>query len=242
MPFNGFKCVATGESVAVADCLAHAVSEGGQLAELGCPFTPAILRGIADALAEQPMPYGALRVTQLLGCAKRVQWQSDHPYSVDPRDGYPLFRGQIGHAIVERHHGAEILLSEERLSAPLAGVTVTGQPDAVVNTESRHLDDYKTTKRIPTAPYGHHVAQLNVYAWLLHKAKDIAIETASIVYLDMGGVARLTAPVWSRRKTETFLRERIAAWNEGATTPAYYECKSCPLANECADVQRHAVR
>ena len=237
MPFDKFQCVVTGQPVAVADCLAHATSEGGQLAELGCPFTPAILRGIAKALEDQPMPNGALRVTQLLGCAKRVQWQRDHPYPMDPRDGYNLFRGQIGHAIVERYHGAEILLSEERLSAEIDGVTVTGQPDAVVDTESRHLDDYKTTKRIPREPYEHHIEQLNIYAWLLKRAKGIKIKTAAIVYLDMGGVARLAAPVWSRRKTEKFLRERIAAWQTGATTPSAWECKSCPLNQECADKQ-----
>lgn len=236
MPFNGFQCVVTGQPVAVADCIAHAVSEGGQLAELGCPFTPAILRGIAKTLEDQPMPNGALRVTQLLGCAKRVQWQRDHPYPMDPRDAYNLFRGQIGHTIVESYHGSEILLSEERLSAEIAGVTVTGQPDAVVDTEHRHLDDYKTTKRIPREPYEHHIAQVNVYAWLLHKAKGVEIKTASIVYLDMGGVAHLAVPIWSRRKTEKFLRERIASWQQGATTPSAWECKSCPLNEECADV------
>ncbi len=238
MSFNGFQCVVTGEPVAVADCIAHAISEGGQLAELGCPFTPAILRGIAKALEDQPIPNGSVRVTALLACAQRVQWQRDHPYPMDPRDGYNLFRGQIGHAIVESYHGAEILLSEERLSAEIGGVTVTGQPDAVVDTERRHLDDYKTTKRIPREPYEHHIAQVNVYAWLLHRAKGVEIETASIVYLDMGGVARLAAPVWSRRKTEKFLRERIASWQQGATTPSAWECKSCPLASECADAQR----
>ena len=229
MPFDKFQCVVTGQPVTVANCIAHATSEGGQLAEIGCPFTPAILRGIAKTLEEQPMPNGAVRVTQLLGCPRRHQWQRAHPYIMDPRDAYNLFRGQIGHAIVESYHGSEILLSEECLSAKIAGVTVTGQPDAVVDTERRHLDDYKTTKRIPREPYAHHIAQINVYAWLLRKAKDIRIETASIVYLDMGGVARLAVPLWSRKQTEKFLRERIAAWREKATIPSAWECKSCPL-------------
>ena len=237
MPFSGFRCVVTEEPVAVADCLAHAVSEGGLLAELGCPFTPAILRGIAESLTDQPMPNGSIRVTHLLACAQRTQYQRDHPYWMDPRDGYNLFRGQIGHAVIERHHGAEILLSEERLRAVLDGVTITGQPDAVVDTERRHLDDYKTTKRIPKEPYEHHVAQLNIYAWLLRRAKKLDVETASVVYLDMGGVARLPAPIWSLAETETYLRERLALWKAGAPTPAAYECKSCPLNDECADVK-----
>lgn len=229
MPFDKFLCVVTKQPVVVADCIAHATSEGGQLAELGCPFTPAILRGIAAALAEETMPNGAVRVTQLLACAKRVQWQQANPYAVDPRDAYALFRGQIGHAIVERYHGDEIFLSEERLSVTHLGITLTGKPDAVLHPEHRHLDDYKTTRRIPREPHTHHIAQVNLYAWLIAKTKSIHIKTAAIVYLDMGGVARLNVPIWTRKKTEAFLRERIGFWQSGTPTPQSWECKTCPV-------------
>jgi len=233
MPFDKFLCVVTQQPVSVADCIAHATSEGGQLAELGCPFTPAILRGIADTLAEETMPNGTVRVTQLLACAKRVQWQQANPYTVDPRDAYALFRGQIGHAIVERYHGEEIFLSEERLSVPHLGITLTGKPDAVLHSEHRHLDDYKTTRRIPREPHAHHIAQVNLYAWLIAQTKHIAIKTAAIVYLDMGGVTRLSVPIWTRKKTEAFLRERIGLWQTGTPTPQSWECKTCPLATVC---------
>ncbi len=180
---------------------------------------------------------GSVRVTHLLACAKRVQWQRDHPYWMDPRHAYAMFRGQIGHAIIEQHHGAEILLSEERLSTVLDGITLTGKPDAVLDTERRHLDDYKTTRYVPKKPHDHHIAQLNLYAWLLRQAKNVVIETASIVYLDMSGVVRLPAPVWSLSQTEACLRERIARWKQSAATPVAYECKSCPLKADCLDAK-----
>lgn len=246
MPFSGFRCVVTQEPVWVSDCIAHAISEGSQLNQLGCPFTPAILRGIAHTLEDEPTlspafpsgaPNGSVRVTHLLACAKRVQWQRDHPYWMDPRDAYAMFRGQIGHAIIERHHGDEILLSEERLNTEFDGVTLTGKPDAVLDTERRHLDDYKTTRFIPKSPYDHHIAQLNLYAWLLHQAKNLVIGTASIVYLDMAGVARLPAPVWPLSETEAYLRERITLWKQNTATPVAYECKSCPLKADCPDAK-----
>lgn len=229
MPVNGFLCVITGQPVSFDHCIGHAMREGAELARRGCSFTPAVLRGIAQTLQDQPMPNGAIRVTQLLGCPRRTQWQAAHTYAVDPRSAYNLFRGQIGHAIIESHHGSEILLSEERLSATFAGVTITGQPDAVVDTKRRHLDDYKTTARVPREPYENHIAQVNLYVWLLHRAAKVSIQTASILYLDMRSVARLPVPIWSRQQTERFLRERIRFWQAGATIPSEWECKSCPL-------------
>jgi len=229
-----FKCdlILDGDRISPADCIAHAISQGGHLPEIGCHFTPAILRGIADALKDEPMPEGAVRVTQLLGCAKRAQWQKANPLVIDPRDAWNLFRGQIGHAMVERFHDHEIFLSEERLTFEFEGIAITGKPDAVLNPEHAHLDDYKTAKWTPREPYPHHVEQVNVYAWLLARCKKIGVKTAAIVYIEMGGVQRLPAPVWLRKKTEAFLRERIELWKSGAPTPSEWECKSCPI-QEC---------
>ena len=242
MPFDQFICVVTGEPVSVADCLAHAIGEGGQLAELGCHFRPTFLRGIADALKDDPMPGGAVRVTQLLGCAKRAQWQQANPYNLSPRDAFALFRGQIGHAIVERFHDSEILLAEERLTAEIGGMMITGKPDAVLDTEHCHIDDYKTTAYIPREPYEHHVQQVNVYAWLIGKVRGVKIETASIVYFDMKEPRCLNAPVWSRKQTETFLRERILLWQAGTPSPQTWECKSCPLSASCEAALQPAPR
>jgi len=237
MPFTNFLCEITGQSISVENCIAHAARESGRLTELvgangeRCHFTPALLRGIAEALKDEPMPDGAVRVTQLLGCAKRFQWQTIVNYAVYPHDGYALFRGQIGHTIVERYHGDEILLSEERLTVTFGGVAITGKPDAVLC--DHHIDDYKTTRRVPREPYEHHEQQVNLYAWLIERARGVQIETASIVYLDMGEVARLTVPVWKRKATEKFLRERIALWHAGTPMPSAWECKTCPLGDEC---------
>ena len=225
-----FKCdLILDGTVTPDDCIAHAISQGGQLPKLGCHFTPAILRGIADALKDEPMPDGAVRVTHLLGCAKRAQWQKVNPLTIDPRDAYALFRGQIGHAMVERYHGHEIFLSEERLMFAFDGVVITGKPDAVLDPKHGHLDDYKTTKWTPREPYPHHVEQANAYAWLLARCKKIRVKTAAIVYIEMGGVTRLDAPIWSRQKTEVFLRDRIGLWKTGTPTPSEWECKSCPI-------------
>jgi hypothetical protein len=74
---------------------------------------------------------------------------------------------------------------------------------------------------------------VNLYAWLIWQTKHIAIKTAAIVYLDMGGVARLNVPIWTRKKTEAFLRERIGPWRSGTPSPQSWECKTCLLAVTC---------
>jgi CRISPR/Cas system-associated exonuclease Cas4 (RecB family) len=87
-------------------------------------------------------------VTELLGCLRKVVLKKEHDYWVKPSEAYWAFRGQLGHLAVEGYAQSPGMVAEERLEARVEGFTVTGKPD-VIYPERRHLEDYKTCKRVP---------------------------------------------------------------------------------------------
>ncbi len=146
MPFNGFTCTVTGTHVSPDDCLTCAAQGGREGADgLPCPLSAPVLRGIIENA--QPRGLQAYSATELAGCPRQVVLQDQVPYDVDPEQAYWLFRGTLGHQIVEAYtHGDAIV--EQRLYATLNGMLLTGQPD-VVYPDRRLVVDYKTTKRVP---------------------------------------------------------------------------------------------
>jgi predicted RNA-binding Zn-ribbon protein involved in translation (DUF1610 family) len=108
-------------------------------------MSPPILRGIIENA--QPRGLQAYSATELAGCPRQVILKDQEPYDIEPSRAYWLFRGQLGHKIVEEYtHGEAIV--ERRFHAPLSGMLLTGQPD-VVYPERGVVVDYKTTKRVP---------------------------------------------------------------------------------------------
>ncbi len=143
MPFAGFICMVSGETVSPANCLACARSGG-----IGdkCDFTPPLLRGIVAN--NHPRSILGWSATQLVGCPRKVRLEAEHPWYDRPANLYYAWRGQIGHGAVEAAHGMDRVVAEVRFAARVDGTLVTGMPD-VVYVERRHLQDYKTTKAVP---------------------------------------------------------------------------------------------
>ena len=146
MPFDGFTCVVTGEHVSPEDCLTCA-QRGGLEQRNGmlCPMSPPVLRGIIENA--QPRGLRAYSVTEVTGCPRQVYLADQEPFDVDPEQAYWLFRGTLGHKIVEEYTNGDAIV-EQRFYAPLNGMLLTGQPD-VVYPERLLVVDYKTTKRVP---------------------------------------------------------------------------------------------
>jgi len=146
MCFAGFVCELDGRRVTVAECLAcsHRRQARG---ENGCRFTPPIVAGIVEG--NRPRELMAYSATELIGCHRRVVLKEREEYWIKPSQAYWAFRGQLGHAIVERYSGnGERAIVEQRFYAQVGGMLVTGKPD-LVYPEERLLVDYKTTKSVP---------------------------------------------------------------------------------------------
>lgn len=145
MPLQGFLCELTGDRVSPEACLACAQTRPEQDGVL-CPLAPPLVRGIlANA---QPRDLPAYSVTELLGCPRKLVLAEHTPYWALPSSLYALFRGTLGHAIVEQYHDAAEVVAEHRYYATFEGMLLTGQPD-VVYPAQRLVVDYKTTKRVP---------------------------------------------------------------------------------------------
>jgi CRISPR/Cas system-associated exonuclease Cas4 (RecB family) len=250
--FRGFLCELDESKVSPTDCLA--CSHRRQVQGLNtCHFPPPIIRGIVES--SQPRALRGYSATELIGCHRKVALKDRADYWVKPSQAYWLFRGHLGHAIVERYHGDGVI-AEQRFYAEVDGMLVTGQPD-VVYPDDRLLVDYKTSKRVPrerkrytcTAcgavvrenewnarrgttlacecgvcyeagveiepevlppqPYDAHVAQLNVYAWLLAE-NNVPVDSAQVVYLDMSAPLPVPVELWPLARTDAFVRRQLA--------------------------------
>lgn len=161
--------------------------------------------------------------------------------------------GQVGHLILERAGGTDIV--EERFFATFNGKRISGQVDIITAHGQDHLQDYKFTS-VYAAKDGmkpEWEAQLNINRWLCEQ-NDQQIAAASIVaiFRDWSkGKARrernypqhqvqiLPAPMWSMQKIEKYIVERIMAHEDAEKTlpectpferwakPTTYAIKKC---------------
>jgi len=209
---------------------------------------PDLAEGEVDETALLEDPEGApsaaipaLSVTALTGCVRQAFLKTTEPFYQRPDQQYWSYRGTLGHLLAERGAGPGIVAErrfERELRLPSGRrVTVTGKPDEI-DPSRNLLIDYKTTDRAPRQPSPLHVAQLNVYRWLV--APDYAIERLGVVYLTMKGVQKASVPLWPDGQAERFVRERAGALAEayvGGAWPALTEdrwmCNYCPVTAAC---------
>jgi hypothetical protein len=183
----------------------------------------------------------ALSVTALTGCVRQAFLKTTEPYYQRPDQQYWSYRGTLGHLLAERGAGPDIV-AEQRFERELRlpsgrEVTITGKPDEIDPVRGL-LIDYKTTDRAPRQPSPLHIAQLNVYRWVV--APTYEIERLGIVYLTMKGVQKASVPLWPDGQVERFLQERAGALAEayvGGEWPALTEdrwmCNFCPVTAAC---------
>ena len=149
---------------------------------------------ILEEAEEAPSEAIPLSVTALTGCVRQAFLKSTEPYYQRPISSTGRI-GTLGHLLAERGPGVVAERRFEReLRLPSGGrVTITGKPDEIDPSRGL-LIDYKTTDRAPRQPSPLHVAQLNVYRWLV--SPEYAIERLGIVYLTMKGVQKAAVPLW----------------------------------------------
>ena len=236
MPQKGFHCIVDFVDVSYAACVECAATKGR------CQFTASLLRGMAEqSEGRQPDAPGSASVTSLTGCARQTFLKETEEFYQRPDEQYWAYRGTIGHTMVERGAGEDVV-AEQRFSRELRlpsgrALTITGRPDEIVP-ERKLLVEYKTTDRPPKTPSLQHIAQVNAYRWLV--APEHPIERLGIVYLTMRGVQKASVPIWPDEQVERFLGERAAGLvqaREAGEWPAMTEdtwmCNYCPVAKAC---------
>lgn len=210
---------------------------GGTL--LALPIVHERSAGVADVGPAEAIP--PLSVTALTGCVRQAFLKSTEPYYQRPDQQYWSYRGTLGHLLAERGAGPGIVAErrfERALRLPSGRrVTITGKPDEIDPARGL-LIDYKTTDRAARQASPLHIAQLNVYRWLV--APEYEIERLGIVYLTMKGVQKAAVPCWPEGQAERFLQERAGALAEayaGGAWPALTEdrwmCNFCPVTAAC---------
>lgn len=195
-PIVGFDCPYKGK-VTFDFCLADAATHTQP-----CQFTYPILKGMV--VGEQK-PRTGIHVTSLLNCLRKVALDQRHEVYEVPEQMYWRFRGQLSHAIMAlaQTDGA---VAETTFTRTAGDITIVGTPD-VIYPDKGLLVDYKTTAMLPkNGPYAHHALQVNIYRWLVQPY--YRVDRMDIIYLDMKGTARWTAPVMELDEVEDFVLSR----------------------------------
>ena len=236
MPQKGFHCIVDFVDVPYAACVECAATKGR------CQFTASLLRGMAEqSRGRQPDEVGSVSVTSLTGCARQTFLKETEDFYQRPDEQYWAYRGTIGHAMVERGAGDDVI-AEQRFARELRlpsgrTLTITGRPDEIVPAR-KLLVEYKTTDRPPKTPSLQHVAQLNAYRWLV--APEHPVERLGIVYLTMRGAQKASVPIWPDEQVKRFLGERATGLVRARETGEWPEmtedtwmCTYCPVAKVC---------
>lgn len=147
------------------------------------PFSPSILLLIAESMTER----NGIHVTDLVSPCFRKSWLEKHvEYAVEPQEMMAMVMGTIVHSFLERGDG----LKELDIQVSVGEATILGRID-YFDPERGILEDYKTTRWIVPSklPYGTHVEQVNVYAWML-KQNGYNPRRAFVRYIDLSGPSR----------------------------------------------------
>src|SRR5690349_4558923 len=229
VPQHGFHCIVDFEDVSFDSCITCAATQGrcqftasilrGMADQARARDEGRGTRGERELvevglapperldLPDEPAAVGAsipkLSVTTLVGCTRQAYLKATEPYYQRPDQQYWAYRGTLGHGLVERGAG-EGTVAERRFERDLILpngrlVTITGQPDEIDPARGLLLD-YKTTDRAPRTLSPMHIAQLNVYRWLV--APHYPIDRLGIVYLTMRETKKVAVPIWPDGQVE----------------------------------------
>jgi len=270
MPLVGTKCCQGGERL-FSYCLDECRGER-------CLHPLHILKYMArnEALREG-IEYSA---TSILGCARRQVLQKRVDFYEDPDANVARF---VGDAVHEMSHalllGEPGYVGETRIWATV-GLRAGRDFEAVPGEAPRGRDfrlsgkadqrwfdsrvvDLKSTGKIPNAPRADHVAQINIYAWMMRYGEDefgrplnLNIDRGSVVYVS-GNQKRevvYNVPIWDEDRQLAFIKDRLEAHVYTAETGEYppvltpqivhhrdgsatvtrdWHCDWCPVRTDC---------
>lgn len=205
----------------------------------GHPYTYAMLARMVPRYQRE-----RISATLLSTCLRRLRLMRDHDYYLDPDDAWSMVRGTFFHAgaAEDPPPGVEV---ERAYARPLRVgdrvVLVEGVID-YWDPGRAYLLDYKTTSRLPSAPYESHLAQVNVYNWLV----EMRARRADLVYLDLTRVVRFPVDLWPQERVERYLADQIQQYLTAMASPhlppllpeaqARYQCPRCPVRDICEDL------
>lgn len=177
-----------------------------------------------------------LSATELINSPQIVQLKHRHwdEIEVDASEMVWSLFGSAVHGILEHGKGKNHVV-EERIHLMHDGWHLSGAIDLQeVDEDGIHISDYKVTGAwsVRNEKQDWH-DQLNVYAWMVEKAKKVPVKSLSIIAIVRDWSAREAAlkedypqapivtidiPLWSMEKREAFVNERI-----GLHAEAYFE-------------------
>lgn len=173
-----------------------------------------------------------ISATELLNSPRIVQLKHKHweDIEVDASEMVWQLFGSAVHSILE-HGKDENHLIEQRLFSVFEGWTISGQIDLQeVFEDGIVISDYKVTGAwsVMNEKQDWH-NQLNVYAWLIYRAKGIPVKGAQIIAIIRDWTAReaqvkdgyppspiatIEIPLWSYEEQEAYVRNRLSLHSE----------------------------
>jgi len=172
-------------------------------------------------------------VTQLIDSPRYRILKKEHSDIIekDVSDLIWIALGKAVHFMFEQHASGKYL-PEERLFADVAGWTISGAIDLQFGeNQNVTLSDFKCTS-VWSVIYGSPSweKQLNFYAWLAEKAKDITVKKLTVVailrdwkmsdYQNSKGnyppapIMEVDIPLWSQENRTEYVEERVAIHQE----------------------------
>jgi hypothetical protein len=207
LPCVGFVG-ADGRSYSFDDALEMASSGDSPI----FPYPYPLLAGMVEQMRDRG---SYISVTSLLHCTRAEYLKRVEPYYISVEDAYPMFRGTLFHAMLEKS-AHESAITEQKTLRIYKGVEIGGTYDSMVVLPVKHkmgcdylrngatspcncpaaeskrfvLQDWKTTKSLPKydSPYSTHIQQINLYRWLNNlKPEEVIME---VWYFSMEGFKR----------------------------------------------------
>jgi CRISPR/Cas system-associated exonuclease Cas4 (RecB family) len=174
-------CSDTNEEMTHEACLAHALLTGRP----PCGFDYMLLKSLY-ASNQKPERASEIHVTDLTGCQLRAFYDKREPSPEYPHEILLRWMGSGFHKMVE----SEDTNLESELALEVEGIV--GRTD-IVYKDGRLVDLKFTRWMMPDKlPYGSHVLQVNIYAWMLRRmGRDV--NRVQIQYIDASGPTKCRA-------------------------------------------------
>jgi CRISPR/Cas system-associated exonuclease Cas4 (RecB family) len=148
----------------------------------GCGFDYAVLKAMFGS-SEQEQRRNEIHVTDLTGCIRKAWYDKTNTTAEYPHEMLTRWIGTKIHSAVE---GSDELMDSE---LPVAYDGLVGKSDIVY--KDGRIVDIKSTRWLMPAkvPYGSHVLQVNIYAYLLRKMGR-QVTSLQIQYIDASGPSK----------------------------------------------------
>lgn len=211
MPLSGVICCRDGENRSFEDCVASCK-------ERECVFPLPLL--VSMSKNKEKRKGAGLSATIILKCPTQMIVEQDVDFFESPAEYHARWRGIGVHAMAEADGPYDGVIQETRIRKSInvdgTEIEITGQPDWF-DTNTNHLDDWKSTSVCPSKPYDDHEKQLNIYAWLIDggvwdggEISDYVVDTASIVYIDPKRSVIHPVVLWRSDVVEDMIRQRLS--------------------------------